>query len=74
MISTQAERAQMITETELQALQSFAADHGDAWKDELLFCWMAEDVRGSVGNPDRGVTLHRLRNRLGPRWLAKFSL
>lgn len=53
------------TPDELAALRSFAAEHGRCWKAELHRQWMS-----ALANP----TLHNLRNRLGPSWLAKFRL
>lgn len=58
-----------LTATDLAALKSYAAEHGRNWKSALRADWAAARAIG-----DRGATLHCLRNRLGPAWLARFSL
>jgi hypothetical protein len=59
---------------ELEALRVFAAEKGRSWKEELAFkYWMSARIfvdREGFEYPE----LHRLRNELGPKWLAKFKL
>lgn len=56
---------QGLTGEELAAIRAFAARHGRCWKAELNRQWM---------NASASTDLHRLRNRLGPSWLANFRL
>jgi len=63
-----------LTPDELEAVQVFAAEKGRKWKEVLAFdYWMTARVfmdREGYEYPE----LHRLRNQLGPKWLAKFKL
>jgi hypothetical protein len=56
--------------SELSALRRWASAHGRTWKSELIRAW-GSHVYGSRPFDD-GAQLHGLRNRLGPRWLARF--
>lgn len=58
---------------ELQAIQTFAAHYGRKWKDKLAFeYWFTARIFSKAGieYPE----LQRLRNDLGPSWLAGFKL
>jgi hypothetical protein len=59
---------------ELAALQIFAAENGRGWKEKLNFVYWfnARIYRDRAGNSH--YALHRLRNDLGPSWLAGFAL
>ena len=63
-----------LNDNELTALQAFAAHYGRKWKDELAFTyWYNARLfcdRAGKEYPE----LHRLRNDLGPKWLASFNL
>jgi hypothetical protein len=50
---------------ERDALHAYARRHGRTWKSSLRDDWM----RGRAEGP-----LQRIRNRLGPRWLAGYRL
>lgn len=56
---------------ELAALRTYAAEHGRHWKEALWASWMngGDHLRQSDG-----AALQRLRNRLGPSWLAQYRL
>jgi hypothetical protein len=58
-----------LTQQEIDAIQSYAKEKGRNWKSSLANDWVKGNAKG-----DRGVILYRLRNRLGPSWLAKFQL
>jgi len=60
--------------SELEAVQTFAAEFGRAWKERLAFdYWPA--ARIFIARNGRSChELHRLRNELGPQWLAGFKL
>lgn len=47
------------------ALQTYAAEHGRCWKENLLADWM---------NASAEPLLHRLRNSHGPTWLLRLKL
>ena len=59
---------------ELEALRVFAAEKGRSWKEKLAFeYWMNARIfvnREGFEYPE----LHRLRNQLGPKWLAGYKL
>ena len=59
---------------ELTALKVFAAENGKKWKGVLActYWYNARVYRASDGK--EYPELHRLRNDLGPSWLAKFKL
>ena len=61
---------------ELKMLRAYADHHGRRWRKHLEMDWQTgRDV--AIGDrllPGMGCYLRRLRNRLGPRWLAKFEL
>ena len=63
-----------LTPSEQTAIETFAKEHGRAWKDQLAFSYWpnARAFRDRAGNlyPE----IHALRNELGPKWLAKFKL
>ncbi|SHH04766.1 hypothetical protein [Bradyrhizobium erythrophlei] len=63
-----------LTNEEIEGLKAFAQHFGRTWKDKLaLDYWM--NARIWVDQQGREhPELHRLRNDLGPRWLAKFNL
>jgi hypothetical protein len=54
---------------EVLALARWKRANGRAWKSELLKAW-GNHCYGSLQGDDT-ATLAGLRNRLGPRWLAK---
>ena len=59
---------------ELEALKTFAAENGKKWKEVLAFkYWYNARVYRANDGKERPA-LHRLRNDLGPSWLAKFKL
>lgn len=60
----------VLTPTLLQALQSYAANHGRTWKSSLRQCWMT----GQYGPSDASNHLQQIRNSFGPSWLVKFRL
>lgn len=49
---------------QLDALRTFAAEHGDHWKDDLRAAWVSDTI-----NP----SLSRLRATHGSRWLSEFQ-
>lgn len=58
------------TPEQLSRLQSFAQAHGRYWKRELSDMWQdGRDAREQDGH-----LLRQVRNQLGPRWLAAFTL
>lgn len=63
-----------LTDSELTALQAFAAEFGRNWKQRLnLDYWYS--ARVYVTRDGREChELHKLRNDLGPRWLKGFKL
>jgi hypothetical protein len=63
-----------ITDSELDALRVFAARFGRDWKDKLSFeyWYNARIYRDAAGK--EYPELHKLRNDLGPKWLASFNL
>jgi hypothetical protein len=66
-----------LTPDELTAVRAFADAHGAGWKNKLnnVYWYNARQWRGPNGTDEAtGVALHRLRNELGPRWLASFKL
>ena len=54
-----------LSPAERDALHAYARRHGRTWKSSLRDDWM----RGRAEGP-----LQRIRNRLGPRWLAAYRL
>ena len=58
------------TTEQLEALKSFAANHGRSWKRKLLNAWTS----GADAREQNGHLLRQVRNQLGPIWLNKFSL
>ncbi len=59
------------TAEQIQALQSFAARHGRAWKSKLAVMW----ATGRDDYEPQGGILRSIRNGLGPTWLMdKFKL
>lgn len=58
-----------LTDEDIAALQSYAAEHGRKWKDKLDLDWY---FARSIG--ERGTILHGLRNNLGPEWLVTYKL
>jgi hypothetical protein len=63
-----------LTADELEAVKAFAAEFGRNWKSRLSFdYWPSARIyidRAGHEYPE----LHRLRNQLGPQWLARFRL
>jgi len=57
-----------LTQTDLDALRSYAIEHGPTWKDALSLDWYHARVEGL-----RGQILHGLRNNFGPSWLCDFT-
>jgi len=63
-----------LTDNELSALRAFAKEFGRAWKDRLSMDYWY-NARVFVTRDGRECyELHRLRNELGPQWLAQFKL
>jgi hypothetical protein len=65
-----------LTADEVAALQAFAARYGRFWKSKLtdVYWYNARLFRDASGDETHGYALHRLRNELGPRWLASYKL
>jgi hypothetical protein len=59
-----------LTADELAALRGWADEQRPRWKAALRLAWETGDYRGSEHDAD----LQRIRNRLGPSWLAKYHL
>jgi hypothetical protein len=59
-----------ITVEELTVLRSFAARYGRNWKAHLRWQW----EHGYDDYQENAATLRSLRNRLGPSWLARYTL
>lgn len=55
-----------VSAEERAALRAFASRHGRTWKAALRERWAYD--------PNLSGPLRALRNRLGPRWLASFTL
>ena len=55
-----------VSAEERAALRAFASRHGRTWKAALRQMWAYD--------PNLSGPLRALRNRLGPRWLASFTL
>jgi hypothetical protein len=53
--------------TDLEALQSYAAEYGRNWKQALWLDWYNARAIG-----ERGAILHGIRNTYGPEWLESF--
>jgi hypothetical protein len=62
-----------LSPAELQALSYWKLHNGRHWKLELMKAWGNHDYGRSLPS-DHPALLHGLRNRLGPTWLARFSL
>lgn len=58
------------TEEQLAALRSYAAWEGKDWKAKLRRDW----TRAGSEWPGEWALLQQLRNRFGPKWLARFEL
>lgn len=54
-----------LTDEQLFAISSYAKEHGNDWKNDLLVDWM----RASAA-----PILHGLRNSHGPTWLANLVI
>ena len=69
-----AEKFRDLAADEIEALQVFAAQHGRNWKAKLAdVYWYNARIfidREGFEYPE----LHRLRNDLGPSWLAAYKL
>jgi hypothetical protein len=67
-----------LTNEDILALRSYAAEFGKHWKQDLLTDWMKARTREDYGKgdriPGRGNILHNLRNQLGPTWLDGLRL
>jgi hypothetical protein len=57
-----------LTQRDLDALRSYAEEHGRRWKSDLSADWYHARAIGM-----RGAILHGLRNNLGPEWLTRFQ-
>lgn len=55
---------------EWKVLEAYAKSKGKDWKAELAADWLS----GRDANYHKGHYLRRLRNRLGPQWLARVTL
>lgn len=69
---TQLKTEKTLSPSELQALAYWRLHMGWRWKAELMKAWGSHDY-GWLPS-DHPALLHGLRNRLGPTWLARFSL
>ena len=58
---------------DIAALQSYAAERGRKWKQDLALDWYNARASFCAEMPDRGAILHGLRNNLGPTWLEGFK-
>ncbi|OJV63663.1 MAG: hypothetical protein BGO35_04305 [Burkholderiales bacterium 64-34] len=54
---------------QLQALERFAAKHGQEWKAALSAAWAS----GQDESMPDGSLLRQIRNQLGPEWLEGFQ-
>lgn len=61
---------QCLTDIEHAALEAFAKQHGRFWRADLNVAWQRASYPGMTDA--HKAALQRLRNRLGPRWLAGF--
>lgn len=61
---------------ETAALLAFAARYGRFWKAKLtaVYWYNARLFSDASGDQTHGYALHRLRNDLGPVWLASYKL
>ena len=63
-----------LTDNELSALRAFAAEFGRTWKERLSFDYWPRARIYVTRDGRECYELHRLRNDLGPQWLARFKL
>jgi len=63
------EKTEHLSPSEVLALDSWARINGKLWKAALRDAWATHNYHGF----GRSAELHGLRNRLGLRWLARFS-
>lgn len=61
------------SEAELQALGYWRYSRGRYWKRDLSHAWRTGEYPASLPGSHPAL-LQGLRNRLGPTWLANFSL
>ena len=61
----------ILTSAEIFALDYWRATNGRTWRNDLLKAW-GNHCYGRQ-EPNHAATLHHLRNRLGPRWLARYQ-
>jgi hypothetical protein len=66
----QSSRPEELTIDEQAALRAWANEEGRTWKAALRLAWET----GNYGGSDHDADLQRIRNRLGPSWLAKYRL
>ena len=65
-------RRRDLTPEEVATLRAYAAEVGEQWKKRLSIDWMRAGTMVRLV-PHHYGTLHRLRNDLGPSWLAGFE-
>ena len=63
-----------LTVAELEAVRAFADHFGRDWKEKLAMVYWYNARIFTARNGRAYHELHRLRNELGPRWLAGFKL
>ena len=63
-----------LTAGELEAVQLFAAEFGRTWKERLALDYWPAARLYVTRNGRACYELHKLRNDLGPLWLAGFKL
>jgi hypothetical protein len=63
-----------LTAPELEAVTAFATDFGRGWKEKLAFTYWYNARLYRARDGREYPILHRLRNELGPSWLAGFKL
>jgi hypothetical protein len=67
-------RRRSLTAEELDALRSWAKQHGRYWKEPLRALWCRAVITSGMPNSDRDTTVYCLRNSHGPSWLRDFRL
>jgi len=70
-MTTASHNTNVLSDGELTALRTYAANHGRKWKAALLASWMNG---GDHLHQSDGWRLQSLRNKLGPSWLANYRL
>ena len=55
---------------QIEALKTFARNHGRRWKTELSAAW----ANGADAREPNGNLLRQVRNQFGGAWLTRFKL